>query len=66
MRPHIIDCTLREGIQTKQCNFSIEQSVLLAKKISDFGVDMESEVDSWLLSKRDLDHQGAELSKHGK
>jgi 2-isopropylmalate synthase len=40
MQPKIIDCTLREGVQAKQCSFDIEQSVLLAKRISAFGVDM--------------------------
>lgn len=40
MRPNIIDCTLREGCQTIQCSFDIEQSEILAKKIAEFGVDM--------------------------
>jgi 2-isopropylmalate synthase len=37
---NIIDCTLREGMQTKQCNFTLEQSAELAARISRFGVDM--------------------------
>ena len=40
MNTKIIDCTLREGCQTIQCSFDIEQSIILAKKISAFGVDM--------------------------
>ncbi|AXE28757.1 2-isopropylmalate synthase [Chromobacterium phragmitis] len=40
MQPKIIDCTLREGVQAKQCSFDIEQSALLAKRISAFGIDM--------------------------
>ncbi|GLZ18922.1 2-isopropylmalate synthase [Burkholderia plantarii] len=40
MEPRIIDCTLREGMQAKQCAFDIEQSVLLARRISAFGIDM--------------------------
>lgn len=40
MQPKIIDCSLREGCQTIQCSFDIEQSRLLAVKIAEFGVAM--------------------------
>lgn len=40
MQPKMIDCTLREGVQAKQCSFDIQQSVRLAKRISAFGIDM--------------------------
>ncbi|QGA39518.1 2-isopropylmalate synthase [Burkholderia glumae] len=40
MQANIIDCSLREGCQTIQCNFDIEQSEILARKIAEFGVDM--------------------------
>jgi 2-isopropylmalate synthase len=39
-RPRIIDCTLREGCQTIQCSFSIEQTEILTREIASFGVDM--------------------------
>ncbi|MCG3463801.1 hypothetical protein L7G72_18680 [Xenorhabdus bovienii] len=35
----IIDCTLREGMQTRQCCFTTEQSVLLSREIAALGVD---------------------------
>ncbi|WP_197541104.1 LeuA family protein [Xenorhabdus poinarii] len=35
----IIDCTLREGMQTRQCCFTAEQSALLSRKIAALGVD---------------------------
>jgi 2-isopropylmalate synthase len=40
MRPRIIDCTLREGMQARQCTFDVGQSAQLARRISAFGVDM--------------------------
>ncbi|MDC9581603.1 hypothetical protein PSI15_08515 [Xenorhabdus sp. PR6a] len=36
----IIDCTLREGMQARQCCFTIEQSALLAQEIATLGVNM--------------------------
>ena len=36
----IIDCTLREGMQARQCAFTTEQSVLLAREIDALGIDM--------------------------
>ncbi len=37
---NILDCTLREGCQARQCNFDINQSKVLAQAISALGVDM--------------------------
>ncbi|MGH8383188.1 hypothetical protein [Pseudomonas sp.] len=36
----ILDCTLREGRQARQCNFDIDQSTVLAQAISELGVNM--------------------------
>ncbi|MEN1836352.1 LeuA family protein [Pseudomonas lijiangensis] len=36
----VLDCTLREGCQARQCNFNTEQSVLIAQEIGGLGVDM--------------------------
>ncbi len=40
MKAKLIDCTLREGCQALQTNFSVQQSVELARDLSRFGVDM--------------------------
>jgi 2-isopropylmalate synthase len=40
MNSNIIDCTLREGLQTKQSEISIEYSVHIAKYLEKFGVAM--------------------------
>ncbi|EPF73950.1 LeuA family protein [Acinetobacter rudis] len=36
----IIDCTLREGNQARQCNFNADNSYILSKEISSLGIDM--------------------------
>ncbi|MDQ6158680.1 2-isopropylmalate synthase, partial [Pseudomonas aeruginosa] len=36
----VIDCTLREGCQARQCSFDSAQSVQLAREIAALGVDM--------------------------
>lgn len=36
----IIDCTLREGNQARQCNFDINNSMILSEEISSLGIDM--------------------------
>ncbi|BFO09659.1 2-isopropylmalate synthase [Serratia rubidaea] len=36
----VIDCTLREGVQARQCSFTAQQSALLAQEIGALGVDM--------------------------
>lgn len=36
----IIDCTLREGMQARQCHFTAEQSRTLARDIAALGVDI--------------------------
>ncbi|MBN0274012.1 2-isopropylmalate synthase, partial [Pseudomonas aeruginosa] len=36
----VIDCTLREGCQDRQCSFDSAQSVQLAREIAALGVDM--------------------------
>lgn len=36
----VIDCTLREGCQARQCSFDITQSVHLAREIAALGVDI--------------------------
>ena len=37
---NIIDCTLREGMQARQCHFTTEQSCTLARKIASLNVDI--------------------------
>ncbi|MFO5615224.1 hypothetical protein ACLBQC_32210, partial [Klebsiella pneumoniae] len=36
----VIDCTLREGCQARQCSFDSAQSVQLAREIAALRVDM--------------------------